>query len=213
MLSKTLLGSVAGLDTNETATINAGFGSRDLTAPREGNTFALRGLISGPQDVLAARSTSVNGVLALTRVILRRAPELPDSTTIPVLDFNSPESFAPVVANVTVNGITAEGAASDTRLHTAYSESILTFLTGSARTATRPYYAIPEARLRAGDLQVLSVTANPTRFAARPCISGRQLIKHSPSELRLNRRRSRYSQRRRRCGCAPGSRPRATTIA
>ena len=48
----------------------------DLTAPREGNTFALRGLISGPQDVLAARSTSVNGVLALTRVILRRAPEL-----------------------------------------------------------------------------------------------------------------------------------------
>ena len=38
------------------------------------------------------------GVLALTRVILRRAPELPDSTTIPVLDFNSPESFAPVGA-------------------------------------------------------------------------------------------------------------------
>jgi len=160
VVARTLLGTVAGLDTNEIATISAGFGARELTFPAEGNSFALRGLINGPQDILATRSTRLNGIETLTRVILRRNPELPDSATIPVLDFDSPESFAPVVANVTINGLGVEGASSHTQLRTDHSESLLTFLTNSPVAATRTYFAIPEARLQAGDLQILSATAN-----------------------------------------------------
>jgi hypothetical protein len=161
--SETLLGSVAGLDTNEVASINAGFGTRDLVALGEGSSdFALPSLIAGPQDILATRVSRLNGTNVLTRVILRHTLALPDSATLPVIDFNSTEAFAPVVATATVVGLGAEGAASRTRLRTSLSESQISFLTSSETASSRTFYAIPESRLQAGDLQVLSATANPT---------------------------------------------------
>ena len=160
---RTLLGTVAGIDTNEVATINAGFGTRDLVATGEGDNFALPSLIAGPQDILATRISRLNGTNVLTRVILRHTPELPDSATLPVIDFNSAEAFAPVVANVTISGLGAEGATSRTRLRTALSESQVSFLTNSETWASRSFDAIPESRLQQNDLQVLSVTANPTQ--------------------------------------------------
>jgi hypothetical protein len=160
---QTLLGSVAGIDTNEVATINAGFDTRDLVALGEGsNTFALPSLIAGPQDILATRISRVDGTNVLTRVILRHTPELADSTTLPVIDFNSAEAFAPVVAHATINGLGPEGAQSRTRLRTALSQSQLSFLASSETASARTFYAIPAARLEQTDLQVLSVTANPT---------------------------------------------------
>jgi hypothetical protein len=138
-VSQTLLGTVAGIDTNEVAAVNAGFGTRDLVALGEGSTdFALPSLIAGPQDILATRISRLNGTNVLTRVILRHTPPLADSTRLPVIDFNSAEAFAPVIANATVNGLGPEGATS------------------------RTFYALPESRLQPNDLQVLSATANPT---------------------------------------------------
>ena len=161
--SETLLGSVAGIDTNEVASINAGFGTRDLVALAEGSSdFALPSLIAGPQDILATRISRLNGTNVLTRVILRHTLALPDSSTLPVIDFNSTEAFAPIVANATVNGLGPEGAASRTRLRTSLSESQISFLTSSETTSSRTFYAIPESQLQPGDLQVLSATANPT---------------------------------------------------
>ena len=162
VISKTLLGTVSGLDTNDVAIISAGFGSRDLSFPAEGNSFALRGLVTGPQDILATRSTRVNNSQVLTSIILRRNPELPDSATLPVLDFNSAESFVPAVAHVTINGLGPEGASSHTQLRTRFSQNTITFLTSSPTAATRTYYAIPEEHLQRGDVQILSATANPT---------------------------------------------------
>lgn len=165
VVSKTLLGTVAGLGTNDFAAVNAGFGSRDIVAPfgTGSNSYSLGALTTGPQDILATRSTLVaNGTNVLTRVILRRTPELPDSATLPVLDFDSAEAFAPAVANVTIRGLGAEGATAVTRLRTAHGESEISFLTNSESAATRTFYAIPEARLEARDLHVLIATANPT---------------------------------------------------
>src|SRR5207249_11101347 len=150
---KTLVGTVAGLDTNEVAVISAGFGSREVTSPLEDNSFSLRGLITGPQDILAVRSTRANNSELLTRIILRRNPELPDSATLPVLDFDSDESFAPMVTNVRIVGLGPEGAQSQTQLRTQFSQSLLTFLTSSPNSATRTYFALPESRLEPGDLQ------------------------------------------------------------
>jgi hypothetical protein len=48
-----------------------------------------------------------------------------------------------------------------TQLVSAHSRSEIASLTGPA-AATRPFYGLPDSQLDAGDLHVLSVTANPT---------------------------------------------------
>jgi hypothetical protein len=160
-ISKTLLGTVAGVDTTEVALVSAGFSSSQFVFPDEGNTFSLRGLIEGPQDILATRTARVNGVPTLTKVILRHNPELPDSATLPILDFSSAEAFAPAAARLNLTGLGPEGAISLTKLRTAISDHVLAFSTTTA-AAVRSYNAIPEAKLQAGDLQLLIATAAPT---------------------------------------------------
>src|SRR6266545_965370 len=109
--AKTLLGTASGLDTDEVAFISASFGSRARVAVD--HTFELNGLPGGPRDLLAERSTQATG--AITRFILRRNVDLPDSTLLPVLDFASAEAFPPAVASVSVDGLGGEGAVSGSR--------------------------------------------------------------------------------------------------
>ncbi len=163
--AKTLLGTVAGLDTNETVFVGGGFSSRARVSVDR--TFELKDLPSGPLDLLATRTTRTDGSDVITRLILRRDIDLPDSTTLPVLDFASAEAFAPAVANVFLDGLGAEAAASGTRLVTNHDEITVSPLIGFTTDGTRPYVALPESRLLASDLQVLSagVTAATTGSA------------------------------------------------
>jgi len=181
-VSKTLLGTVAGLDTNELAIVSAGHNARAVVFPIDGAGFALGGLIPEPQEILATRITRVNGGAAPTGMILRRSPDLPDNATIPVLDFNSPEAFQPVLRNVTLDGLGPEGAIAFTGLRTAHSNNEVLFLTGGATDATRPYYAIPEARLDPGDLQILTASAGP---ATQNVVRGTTLYFRSPVDRTL----------------------------
>src|SRR5437773_11059867 len=149
--AKTLLGTVAQLDANETAFVSASFNSRVRVSVDR--TFELKGLASGPRDLLAART---DGSDVITRLILRRDIDVPDSTTLPVLDFASAEAFAPAVANVSLDGLGAESAASGTRLLTDRDELTVSLMIGPTTDVTRPYVALPEGRVRAGDLQILA---------------------------------------------------------
>src|SRR6185436_654181 len=90
---KTLNGSVAGLDTNDVALVSAGNAVRDFTSPESGNSWQLRGLLAGPQEILATRAARVNGAASVSKMILRRNPALADGATLPVFDFESPEAF------------------------------------------------------------------------------------------------------------------------
>ncbi len=153
--AKTLLGTVAQLDVNETAFVSASFNSRVRVSVDR--TFELKGLASGPRDLLAART---DGSDVITRLILRRDIDVPDSTTLPVLDFASAEAFAPAVANVSLNGLGAEAAASGTRLLTNHDELTLSLLIGSTTDVTRPYVALPESQLLANDLQILAASVS-----------------------------------------------------
>src|SRR5256885_390841 len=163
--AKTLLGTVAQLDTNETAFVSASFNSRVRVSVDR--TFELKGLASGPRDLLATRTTRTDGSDVITRLLLRRGVDVPDSTTLPVLDFASAEAFAPAVANVSLDGLGAESAASGTRLLTERDELTVSLMIGPTTTVTRPYVALPESQLLAGDLQILaaSTTAATTRSA------------------------------------------------
>src|SRR5205809_2503627 len=153
--AKTLLGTVAQLDTNETAFVSASFNSRVRVSVDR--TFELKGLASGPRDLLAART---DGSDVITRRILRRGIDLPDSTTLPVLDFASAEAFAPAVANVSLDGLGAESAASGTRLLTDRDELTVSLMIGPTTAVTRPYVALPERQLLAGDLQLVSASVS-----------------------------------------------------
>src|SRR6266550_4231854 len=164
--AKTLLGTVAQLDTNETAFVAASFNSRVRVSVDR--AFELKGLASGPRDLLATRTTRTDGSDAITRFILRRDIDVPDSTTLPVLDFASAEAFAPAVANVSINGLGAEAAASGTRLLTNHDEITVSLLIGLTTDVTRPYVALPESQLLANDLQLLSAsTTAATNGSAR----------------------------------------------
>src|SRR5438552_1883166 len=156
--AKTLLGTVARLDTNETAFVSASFNSRVRVSVDR--TFELKGLASGPRDLLATRTTRTDGSDVITRLLLRRGVDVPDSTTLPVLDFASAEAFAPAVANVSLDGLGAESAASGTRLLTERDELTVSLMIGPTTTVTRPYVALPESQLLAGDLQILSASVS-----------------------------------------------------
>ncbi len=156
--AKTLLGTVAALETNETAFVSASFNSRVRVSVDR--TFELKGLASGPRDLLAARTTRIDGSDVLTRLIMRRGVDVPDSTTLPVLDFASAEAFAPAVATVSLDGLGAESAASGTRLLTDRDELTLSLLIGPTTDVIRPYVALPESQLLASDLQILAASVN-----------------------------------------------------
>jgi hypothetical protein len=156
---KALLGTIAGLADNQVATVSGGF-SNAFIFPSD-HSFVLADLTDEAQTILATRATRVGDVATLDKLIVRRTPALPDSATIPVLDFNSEEAFAPAVANVTIDGLAPEGAQTLTKLVTANSQSIISFL-GNSTTATRSYSALPESRLAPSDLQALIVSGRTT---------------------------------------------------
>jgi len=151
--SKTLLGTAVGIDTTDVAFVGASFTQR--VRVNLDHMFELKALPSGPRDLLAARFVQSTGVP--TRFILRRDIDVPDSTTLPVLDFASAEAFAPAAANVSIDGLGAESATSGTRLFARHDEIAVTLQTNLSPNATRPYFAIPETQLAAGELQILSV--------------------------------------------------------
>jgi hypothetical protein len=157
--TKTLLGTVAGLDTNELAIVRGGFNS--VTVAHRGEDFALDYLPAGPRDILAARETfdDASGE-RLTKFILRHGVDLPDSATLGVLDFEAPEAFAPVVATVTVVGVGEDEVAVSTYLRTETFENPSSLPILGAGGTVQAYYALPETALAAGDLQELIVSAH-----------------------------------------------------
>jgi hypothetical protein len=165
VVSKTLLGTIAGVDTNEAATISTGGGVRTRAFPGQGG-FVLNAVPGGRQDILATRSAQSNEPDAITRMILRRNVDAPDGSTLPVFDFAAAEAFAPAVANVSVTGLGPEGVSGSTGLLTSNDQLPVTGVTNQGTDVRRHYAAVPEAQLLPGDLQVLFVTSNPTGSAA-----------------------------------------------
>jgi hypothetical protein len=178
---RTLNGTVAGLGANDVALVSAGNSVRDFTALELGNSWQLRGLLAGPQEFLATRGTRLNGVVSLTKMILRRSPGLPDGATLPTFDFESPEAFQPVVHNVTFAGNNGSAATAYTGLRTAHSNNILSFLAGGGATATSPYFAIPESQLESGELQSVGATTVPVGNVVRSAAA----YFRSPADLTL----------------------------
>ena len=153
----TVLGTVAGIDTDEVAVISTGRSTREATTVAEGRAFTLR-QVGGPEEIIATRLTRVGADPVLSGIILRRGPALPDGAVIPVLDFDSPEAVHPLSRALTLVGMGPEGAVSRNGLRTAHSDNVVIFGHPSVTTANRPYLAVPADRLAPEDLQFISAT-------------------------------------------------------
>ena len=168
--ARTLLGTAIGIDTSEGGFVAASFGSRVRLGPER--TFELKALPSGPRDLLATRVAHADGSGPVTRMILRRDIDVPDSTLLPAFDFSSAEAFAPAIANVTLDSVGGENAASGTRLLTRHDEISVTLASSLAADLTRPYTALPETQLAPGELQIISAnTSAATTGTARTTTS------------------------------------------
>ena len=155
----TVIGTVAGIDTNEVAVVSTGRSTREATTVAEGSAFVLR-QVGGPQELLATRLTRVDDDVFLTGIILRRGPELADGATLPVLDFDSDEAIHPIERGLTLAGFGPDGAVSRNGIRTAHSDNVIIFGNPSVTAANRPYWAVPVDRLAPTDLQFISANTN-----------------------------------------------------
>jgi hypothetical protein len=156
---KTLLGTIAGVESTDLAIVRGGFFSEAQVLG--GGSFTLDALPAGPRDILVERATTIDGAgPRLSQLLLRRGVDLPDHAQIPPLDFNSPEAFEPVLPFVTLEGVGQDDAFLSTRLRTSNFDNTFSIPIPGPDGSVRPYYAIPEARLAAGELQALTVEAH-----------------------------------------------------
>jgi len=153
---KTLRGNVSGIDTTQLAAISVGPFAHTSVRPRLGLDFTVDGVASGPQDLLATRTT--DGPLP-TRLIVRREIDLPNGALIPNLDFESNEAFDVVTANVGLENLGGDAAVNFTSLLTAHGTFTLPFASRIV-SSTQPYVALPGDKLLAGDLQRLHISTN-----------------------------------------------------
>jgi len=152
--TNTLQGSVAGLTGTEFAEVWGGFFVQSLVLDNAG--FALEGVEAGPRDFLATRVARVAEGDSLTGIILRRGIIVPNGATLPVFDFTSTEAFQPVAHQLSLGGLDVAGAVVTTRLITSSLNVPMSSTFSQHSGTTLPYPAIPESRLLAGDLQVVT---------------------------------------------------------
>jgi hypothetical protein len=153
---KTLYGNVSGLDASQSAIVAIGPLAVTGLAPRFGLGFTVEGVPSGPQNVLAARTT--NGSVSAPRIILRRTVDLPNGSLMPILDFESSEAFDAVTPTVTIQNLGADDPVNFTQLATPQGSIALATLIGAR--AMQSYVALPSDKLLTGELQRLRVSAN-----------------------------------------------------
>jgi hypothetical protein len=157
--TKQLNGSVAGIAQDDGAQISMG-NSFAFAAGALPN-FSLTNLPEGPLDLVAAAFPFIDqSTIAPSKLIIRRALNLQNGATIPVLDFSTGEAFAPASATLSLSGVGSDEAT-----------VLVNFLTGGGTTglmsaltkagASSTIYGVPTAQLGTGDTHQLFVFASP----------------------------------------------------
>ena len=176
--TRTANGSFGGVTGFRTSQVGMGwwFGSAN------GNgSFSLLNLPPGALDVIAARNGEiiVPSSIPVDRMIIRRGLNPASGGTIPVLDFNAAESFAPTVATWNFGNTNGE-AFSISQSFTTVGGSTGSFTAipavDGAATA-RTVYGIPLANTVAGDLhQVIATVATVGPVPGSPQRATRQIV-------------------------------------
>ncbi len=177
--TKTLTGTVAGLSSLQTASVNYGGGFASVVFPT--TSFRVTQAAEGPTDLLAFRSTQsfAAGVTSVVpdRALLRRNLNYPANGVIPVVDLSGTESFAVQAAQIT----TANSGSDAVSVYTSFgtNNGLLGgfFNFGATSGGRSPFtvYGIPSAQTQSGDLHLIIAAATnliadgvgTSRFAAQ----------------------------------------------
>jgi hypothetical protein len=154
---KTLSGTFGGLAAGDLATVSIGTAVAVGTA-----SYTLNGVPDGLRDLIASDAAfTINGASVATQVkklILRRSINPANNATLPVLDFNAAEAFAPATATVTLANGGSDSLSSTSSYHTG-SGSVGAFAIDISTAASRTFYGVPAAQQAAGDLHGLTASA------------------------------------------------------
>lgn len=182
---KIVTGSVAGVNpAGGLAMVSLGATGAQIVAPA--STFTLNDVASGTLDLVAARqSRSLSAPFAFDtdKLIVRRAQNLANGATIPVLDFASAEAFGADTKPVAING--AGSGETVTILNTlltangGYALLGQTAISGSTGT----YSALPSAQLISGDLHVLTAGATQASGSSVASRSVTQVFRDPTSKV------------------------------
>ena len=179
--ARTANGSFGGVSGFRVSQVGMGwwFGSAN------GNgSFSLLNLPAGPLDVIAARQADIvdPAAMVVDKMIVRRAQNPASGATMPVLDFNAAESFAPTAATWTFLNTTGQSFGV-TQMFTTPGGSTGIFASQpgiDAATTTRTVYGVPQARTIAGDLhQVIATVATVGPVPGGPNRATRQIVHYA----------------------------------
>lgn len=144
--NQTAIGTVANVGATEIAQVSLGFASTQVI-PAVSTNFQLTDVAAGPQDLAAVRIDATT--FAANKVILRRAQTIANGGTIPVLDFNAAESFAPGSSTVTVANLGSDNADVLSLFNGVRGSTfaLLSFISDvNSGSGAQTYYALPLAQ-------------------------------------------------------------------
>ncbi len=153
--TKVLAGSVAGLDSSESARISLGTAAAEVGAAD--SAYSLHGVRDGPLDLLALGTDNPYDVPA--RIAIRRGVNVADGARIPMLDFASSEAVAPAAATLTIGGMNGDLVDGSVEFTTA-TGTWTPLMNISALGATVPYGGVPTALLAPGDMHSITLLTN-----------------------------------------------------
>ena len=159
---KTVNGTVANVAASQTASFSLGDAFESVAG---GTTnFTLTGVADGALDLVASRGEFNINTFQTTvdKLIVRRAINAANNSTLSVLDFNATEAFAPAEANITVANLGTDVPIVSTSYFTSSGTTGASIFSG-VETGVGPYkyYGVPTARQIAGDLHFAFVIAMP----------------------------------------------------
>lgn len=151
--TKNLSGTVAGLTAGQSALVVMGANAASTTT---GN-YSLQGVNARPLDLVATRGTLSGTFFTPDRMIVRRSQDL--TGTIPLLDFTTAESFAPVTFSLTVSGFTTGFGIEYQNNFWSATSTYGTVQYGSVPGGSTTFASAPADQVLAGDVHELLVDA------------------------------------------------------
>jgi len=159
---KVVNGSVSGLGPLESAIVSLGGATANVSTGGPTN-FTLSPVEEGPQDLVAARwAISLSGSspsFTPNRIIIRRNLNPAAGSTLPVLNFAT-EGFAPASATLSLTGGGAGEQAIFVGLFSTDKGAVSSYFVGLSGGFSTPYYGVPTAELRTGDVHLIQAIAS-----------------------------------------------------
>ncbi len=164
--TKTINGTLNGVTGGFTASVSMGGGAATAVGPA--TTYQLTGVTNGSHDLVAYNRNVATPGAALDRLIIRRALNIADGGSMPLLDFTGGDVMLPTTVTINVNGATAGNTVTQNQAYlTGTSCTPHALYTKTGTTNSIFVYGVPVANQLASDFYSLGVTEQLSSTSSR----------------------------------------------